>query len=58
MHPDDPGGGVDGFPHAPEKVFAAFDPKAGLRMARRHETDGPNVENQTEIIEPHRYLRC
>ena len=58
VYPDDPVRGGDCLPHAAEEVFAAFDPKAGLRMAWRHETDGPNVENQTEIIEPHRYLRC
>ena len=58
MHPDDPGGGVDCFPHAAEKVFAAFEPKPGLLMTRRYEAYGPYIEKQTEIIEPHRYLRC
>ena len=54
MHPDDSGGGVDGFPHASEKVFAAFEPEPGLLMTRRYEAYGPYIEKQTEIIEPHR----
>ena len=56
VHPDDLLPGSDRFAYAAEEVPASFDPEPGLRMARRHEPDGPYIECQPEIIEPHRCL--
>ena len=40
-------------PHPAEKILAPFDPKFGLPMPRGHQTNGPYVKQQTEIIKPH-----
>ena len=53
VYPDDTGRRVDGLPHTAEKVLAPFEPQPGFPVARRHETDGPYVKQQAEIIEPH-----
>ena len=57
MNPDDAVFGSDRFPHPAKQVLATFDPEPGLRVARSHEPDGPDIECESEVIEPHRYLR-
>ena len=58
VYPDRAGRGVDGFGHPPVEISSAFEPEPGFLMPRCDELDGPHVKSQTEIIDPHRFLRC
>lgn len=54
VHPNDAGGGVNALGHATEPILTPLDPKFRFRVPKRHEPDDPCVNNQTDIIEPHR----
>ena len=56
VHPDDPLPGSDRFAYAAEEVPASFDPEPGLPDGAAPRADGPYIECQPEIIEPHRCL--
>ena len=57
VYPDDARLGVDGVGHPFEEIFPPLNPKLRLGVSRRDQPDGQCIEHESEIIEPHRYLR-